>query len=149
MFRAIGVGHSRSLASAAALNWVLKDGLGRLSRCLFTASIASAFDTNLKRVRFSTAVLFSLGIGVELLTPAFPQYFLLLASIANIVKQISLGCYLSTASAVHRSFAVADNLGEVSAKAQIQSVCFDNLGLVLAAFLNFLSKNDQRQLYLL
>lgn len=48
MFRAIGVGHSRSLASAAALNWVLKDGLGRLSRCLFTASIASAFDTNLK-----------------------------------------------------------------------------------------------------
>ncbi|KAA0045852.1 protein root UVB sensitive 4 [Cucumis melo var. makuwa] len=144
MFRAIGVGHSRSLASAAALNWVLKDGLGRLSRCLFTASIASAFDTNLKRVRFSTAVLFSLGIGVELLTPAFPQYFLLLASIANIVKQISLGCYLSTASAVHRSFAVTDNLGEVSAKAQIQSVCFDNLGLVLAAFLNFLTKNDQR-----
>lgn len=75
-------------------------------------------------------------------------------------------------SAVHRSFAVTDNLGEVSAKAQvryipyentdhklfasitfihstihfmqIQSVCFDNLGLVLAAFLNFLTKNDQR-----
>ncbi|XP_023006924.1 protein root UVB sensitive 4 [Cucurbita maxima] len=144
MFRAIGVGRTRSLASAAALNWVLKDGLGRLSRCIYTATIASSFDTNLKRVRFSTAILFSLSIGVELLTPAFPQYFLLLASIANIVKQISLGCYLSTASAVHRSFAVTDNLGEVSAKAQIQSVCFDNLGLILAVLLNFLSKNDQR-----
>lgn len=48
MFRAIGIGFSRSLPSAAALNWVLKDGLGRLSRCIYTASLASAFDTNLK-----------------------------------------------------------------------------------------------------
>ncbi|KAA8547276.1 hypothetical protein F0562_003860 [Nyssa sinensis] len=144
MFRAIGIGYSRSLPSAAALNWVLKDGLGRLSRCIYTASLASAFDTNLKRVRFSTSVLFSLSIGVELLTPAFPQYFLLLASVANIAKQISLACYLATGSAVHRSFAIADNLGEVSAKAQIQSVCFDNLGLMLAAVLNILFKNSQR-----
>lgn len=50
MFRAIGIGYSRSLPSAAALNWILKDGLGRLSRCVYTASFASAFDTNLKVV---------------------------------------------------------------------------------------------------
>ncbi|KAK2981014.1 hypothetical protein RJ640_012173 [Escallonia rubra] len=144
MFRAIGIGYSRSLPSAAALNWVLKDGLGRLSRCIYTASLASAFDTNLKRVRFTTSVMFSLSIGVELLTPAFPQYFLLLASIANIAKQISLACYLATGSAVHRSFALADNIGEVSAKAQIQAVCFDNLGLMLAGALNIVLKNNQR-----
>ncbi|KAF8051830.1 hypothetical protein N665_1662s0003 [Sinapis alba] len=144
MFRAIGIGQSRSLASSAAFNWILKDGLGRLSRCIYTASLASAFDTNLKRVRFSTSVLFSLSIGVELMTPVFPHYFLLLASIANIAKQISLSCYLATGSAVHRSFAVADNLGEVSAKAQIQTVCFDNLGLLLAVLLNMLFQNNQR-----
>ncbi|XP_071693472.1 protein root UVB sensitive 4 [Rutidosis leptorrhynchoides] len=144
MFRAIGIGYAKSLPSAAALNWVLKDGLGRLSRCIYTASLASAFDTNLKRVRFSTSVVFSLSIGVELMTPVFPQYFLLLASIANIAKQISLACYLATGTAVHRSFAVADNLGEVSAKAQIQTVCFDNLGLMLAAALNVMLKNNQR-----
>lgn len=50
----------------------------------------------LKRVSFSTSVLFSLSIGVELLTPAFPKYFLLLASVANIGKQISLACHLAT-----------------------------------------------------
>lgn len=48
MFRAIGIGHSRSLPAAAALNWVMKDGLGRFCRCIYTASLASAFDTNLK-----------------------------------------------------------------------------------------------------
>ncbi|KAJ4843713.1 Protein root UVB sensitive 4 [Turnera subulata] len=146
MFRAIGIGYSRSLPSAAALNWVMKDGLGRLCRCVYTASLASAFDTNLKRVRFSTSVMFSLSIGVELLTPLFPQHFLLLATLANIAKQISLACYLATGSAVHRSFAIADNLGEVSAKSQIQTVCFDNLGLLLAALLNMLFKNNQRLL---
>lgn len=40
--------------------------------------------------------MFSLSIGVELLTPVFPQYFLLLASTANIAKQISLASYLAT-----------------------------------------------------
>lgn len=48
MFRAIGIGSSHALPSAAALNWLLKDGLGRLSRCIYTASLGSAFDTNLK-----------------------------------------------------------------------------------------------------
>ncbi|XP_075474568.1 protein root UVB sensitive 4-like isoform X1 [Primulina tabacum] len=146
MFRAIGFGYSRSLPSAAALNWVLKDGLGRLSRCIYTASLASAFDTNLKRVRFTTSVLFSLSIGVELLTPIFPDNFLLLATMANIAKQISLACHLATGSAVHRSFASSDNLGEVSAKSQIQTVCFDNIGLLLAAALNITFKNNKRLL---
>lgn len=49
-----------------------------------------------KRVRFTTSVLFVASIGLELLTPTFPQCFLLLATIANISKQISLACYLAT-----------------------------------------------------
>ncbi|KAF5186760.1 root UVB sensitive like [Thalictrum thalictroides] len=143
MFRAMGVGFSRSLPSAAALNWVLKDGLGRLSRFVYTASLASTFDTKLKRIRFSTSIVFSLSIGLELLTPFFPHYFLLVATVANIAKQLSLACYLATNSAVHRSFAGADNLCELSAKSQIQTVCFDNLGLMLAALLNMPCKNNQ------
>lgn len=80
------------------LPWKCSICVTLLSLCLMNNSF---YVSHFKRVRFSTAVLFSLGIGVELLTPAFPQYFLLLASIANIVKQISLGCYLSTAVRIH------------------------------------------------
>eukprot|EP01018_Ginkgo_biloba_P002863 Gb_07487 [translate_table: standard] len=144
MLQSIGIGAKRSLPSAAALNWVLKDGLGRLSKFIFTASLGPAFDADLKRVRFSTSVLFSLSIGVELLTLIFPQKFLLLATIANIAKSISMAAYVATSSAIHRSFAIADNLGDVSAKAQIQTVCFDNIGLALAASLNLLCKNNPR-----
>nr|AAC23762.1 hypothetical protein [Arabidopsis thaliana] len=46
MFRAIGIGQSRSLASSAAFNWILKDGLGRLQACLpfVLYPIFSTFD---------------------------------------------------------------------------------------------------------
>ncbi|XP_057868477.2 protein root UVB sensitive 4 isoform X2 [Cryptomeria japonica] len=144
MLLAIGIGAKRSLPSAAALNWVLKDGLGRLSKFIYSASLGSAFDADLKRVRFSTSVLFSLSVGVELLTLIFPQHFLLLATVANIGKSISLAACIATSSAIHRSFAVADNLGDVSAKSQIQMVCFDNIGLALAACLNLFCKNNPR-----
>ncbi|KAL2927958.1 Protein root UVB sensitive 4 [Bienertia sinuspersici] len=53
--------------------------------------------------------------------PCFSRIgFLLLASVANIAKQISLGVLPGNwcKTAVHRSFALADNLGEVSAKSQ-------------------------------
>lgn len=144
MLQAIGIGAKRSLTSTATLNWVLKDGLGRLSKFIYTAILGPAFDADLKRVRFSTAVLFSLSVGVELLTPVFPRNFLLLASMANIAKSISLAAYIATSSAIHQSFAVADNLGDVSAKSQIQTVCFDNIGLALAACFNLLCKNNPR-----
>ncbi|GJX22141.1 protein root UVB sensitive 4 [Tanacetum coccineum] len=42
-----------------------------------------------------TSVVFRFIVGVELMTHAYPQYFLLLASIANIGKKISLLCYLA------------------------------------------------------
>lgn len=144
MLQAIGIGAKRSLTSTATLNWVLKDGLGRVSKFIYTAILGPAFDADLKRVRFSTSVLFSLSVGVELLTPVFPRNFLLLASMANIAKSISLAAYIATSSAIHQSFAVADNLGDVSAKSQIQTVCFDNIGLALAACLNLLCKNNPR-----
>ncbi|GJT35929.1 protein root UVB sensitive 4 [Tanacetum coccineum] len=60
------------------------------------------------------------------------------------VEQSTIATYLGNKTAVHRSFAVADNLSKVSAKAQIQTVCFDNLGLLLVAALNVMIKNNQR-----
>lgn len=48
MLWAIGVGAKRRLPAAAALNWVMKDGLGRLGKLLFAASLGRTFDSNLK-----------------------------------------------------------------------------------------------------
>lgn len=48
MLQAVGVGAQRSLPAAATLNWVLKDGLGRLGRISVGALFGSGFDSDLK-----------------------------------------------------------------------------------------------------
>ncbi|CAK9235372.1 unnamed protein product [Sphagnum troendelagicum] len=136
MLHALGVGGKRGLPSAAALNWVLKDGLGRLGRLMYAAGLGRTFDCNLKRVRFSTSVLFCVSLGLEMLTPVFPHHFLFLATLANMGKSISLAAYLATSSAIHRSFALGDNLADISAKGQAQTVVADNLGLAVAVCIN-------------
>lgn len=45
---AIGIGAKKSLPSAAAINWVLKDGLGRLGRLTVATKFGESFDADLK-----------------------------------------------------------------------------------------------------
>jgi hypothetical protein len=97
-----------------------------------------------QRVRFSTSVLFCVSLGLEMLTPLFPQHFLFLATLANVGKSISLAAYLATSSAIHRSFALGDNLADISAKGQAQTVVADNLGLAVAVCINHFGHNHPR-----
>lgn len=48
LLAAVGVGAQRSLPAAAAINWVLKDGLGRLGRLGVAARFGQSFDADLK-----------------------------------------------------------------------------------------------------
>lgn len=57
----------------------------------------------LQKVRFSTSVLFSVSLGLEMLTPFFPNYFLLFATMANIGKSIALAAYLATSVCIYES----------------------------------------------
>lgn len=45
---AVGVGAKRSLPAAATINWVLKDGLGRLGRLTVATRFGESFDSDLK-----------------------------------------------------------------------------------------------------
>ncbi|KAJ7523319.1 hypothetical protein O6H91_18G046500 [Diphasiastrum complanatum] len=140
MLRAIGVGAQRALPSAAALNWVLKDGLGRFGKLVYAASLGQTFDSDIKRVRFTTSMLFSISLGLEMLTPFFPHHFLLIATLANVGKSISFAAYVSTSSAILKSFALGDNLADIAAKGQVQAVVSDNLGLAIAVAISRIYK---------
>lgn len=55
---AVGVGAKKTLPSAAAINWVLKDGLGRLGRLTVATKFGESFDADLKvRVKMLKAFL--------------------------------------------------------------------------------------------
>ena len=131
LLAAVGVGASRSLPAAAGINWLLKDGLGRVGRLGVAARFGEAFDADIKRFRFATSVLFTASVGLELATPAFPRRFLALAAAANVGKAIGLTTYISTQPSFGASFARGANLADVTAKAQAQQMVVDTAGLAL------------------
>lgn len=61
MLQAVGVGAQRALPASAAINWVLKDGLGRLGRLSVATQWGRSFDADLK-VRFLVCVWESLCV---------------------------------------------------------------------------------------
>ena len=132
LLRAVGVGARASLPAAAATNWVLKDGLGRLGKLAVVGGLGKHFDGDLKHFRFASSVAFNAASSAEMLAPLAANHFLLLASATNAVKSMALAMTLAVQPAFHRTFSVGENMADISAKGQAQHVVADNAGLALA-----------------
>ena len=132
MLQAIGLGATRRLPAAAAVNWVLKDGLGRLGKLSVATNFGREFDSDVKRFRFTSSVVYDCASLVEMLTPFFPKRFLLLATVANIGKSVGITTANEVRAPIQRSFALEENLAEITAKTSAQQVLADNLGLAAA-----------------
>ena len=137
MLRAIGIGARRSLPAAAAFNWLLKDGIGKIGKLAIVARLGSQYDLELKKFRFLSTVICNISCGLEMLTPFSPSNFLLLASLGNVGKSVGLSIALATQPAFHKKFALADNMADITAKSQAQHVVADTIGLGLALGMSY------------
>lgn len=138
---AVGLG-AGAIPLAATVNWVLRDGLGQLGGVIFSSVAGSRFDADPKRWRMAAALALEASALVELLTPLAPAYFLLIASVANIGKNISFLAASASRAAIHKSFAVSENLADVTAKTGSQSIFSSTLGTGLGITLASLIGNE-------
>lgn len=81
MLYAVGLGKG-AIPTAAAVNWVLKDGIGYLSKILLS-KYGRHFDVHPKGWRLFADLLENAAYGLEILTPAFPHQFLLIGAVAG------------------------------------------------------------------
>ena len=132
MLQAVGLGATRRLPAAAAVNWVLKDGLGRLGKLSVATNFGREFDSDVKRFRFTSSVVYDCSSFVEMITPFFPRRFLLLATVANVGKSVGITTANVVRAPIQRSFALEENLAEITAKTSAQQVLADNIGLAAA-----------------
>ena len=95
LFVALGGSQSQAQLAAAAYTWVLKDGIGQLGGILFASRYGGYFDEDIKKWRFFAMSSLNLSILIEIMTLKFPHLFLLLASTANMMKNI---CFLMAAA---------------------------------------------------
>ncbi|GAB5362308.1 hypothetical protein AAMO2058_000785800 [Amorphochlora amoebiformis] len=135
MLYAIGLG-AGAIPMAAALNWVIKDGLGQLGGVLFASCVNSRFDADPKRWRMVAAVSLDAACFLEALTPLAPIFFLPMASIANMGKNVSWLAASATRANIHLSFARRANLADITAKAGSQTVLASTIGTTLGVFIS-------------
>ncbi|KAL0357243.1 UNVERIFIED_CONTAM: protein root UVB sensitive 6 [Sesamum calycinum] len=121
----------QSCTSAVAINWILKDGAGRVGKMLF-ARQGKKFDYDLKQLRFAGDLLMELGAGVELATAAVPHLFLPLACAANVAKNVAAVTSTSTRTPIYKAFAKGENIGDVTAKGECVGNIADLLGTGLS-----------------
>eukprot|EP00958_Prasinococcus_capsulatus_P006392 scaffold604_cov384-Prasinococcus_capsulatus_cf.AAC.2 len=126
----LGVSKAGAAPTAAAVNWVLRDGAGRVGKMLF-ARHGRKFDSDLKQMRFGADVLMELGAGVELATAMAPQHFLPLACLANLAKNVAAMTATSTRSPTYKSFAKTENIGDITAKGECVANSADIAGTAL------------------
>lgn len=135
-----------SIPMAAALNWVLKDGLGQLGGMAFTALyfnspimhrlVNSRLDADSRGWRILSAWLLEISTWLEVLTPLFPRYFLLLATLANMGKNISWLAGSATRAGIRYGFVNAHNMGDLTAKEGSQTVAITVFGTFIGILLS-------------
>ncbi|KAL2339324.1 hypothetical protein Fmac_013770 [Flemingia macrophylla] len=127
LLSSLGVSRNTATPGAVALNWILKDGSGRLGKMFFSRQ-GKKFDYDLKQLRFAGDLLLELGAGVELATAAVPHLFLPLACAANVVKNVAAVTSTSTRTPIYKAFAKGENIGDVTAKGECVGNIADLLG---------------------
>ncbi|XP_050213657.1 protein root UVB sensitive 5 isoform X2 [Mercurialis annua] len=134
LLKAVGVGSftgSTAAASAAAIRWVSKDGIGALGRLFIGGRFGSLFDGDPKQWRMYADFIGSAGSIFDLITQVYPTYFLPLASLGNLTKAVARGLKDPSSRVIQNHFAISGNMGEVAAKEEVWEVGAQWFGLAL------------------
>jgi Vitamin B6 photo-protection and homoeostasis len=132
----LGVGRAEANVSSAVANWIIRDGTGMLGRILFAWLQGLNLDRNCKTWRFMADILLDISLSIELLSGALPvHYFLLLSTVASVLKSVvgvAGGC---TRAALTLHQARRNNMADVSAKDGSQETAVGLVGMLLGLLL--------------
>ncbi|RAL52160.1 unnamed protein product [Cuscuta campestris] len=137
LLKAVGVGSfsgTAAAASAAAIRWVSKDGIGALGRLFIGGKFGNLFDDDPKQWRMYADFIGSSGSIFDLSTALYPAYFLPLASLGNLAKAVARGLKDPSFRVIQNHFAVSENVGDIAAKEEVWEVTAELFGLAIGIF---------------
>ncbi|KAI4372154.1 hypothetical protein MLD38_010425 [Melastoma candidum] len=124
---AVGLGKG-AIPTAAAINWVLKDGIGYVSK-IFLSKFGRHFDVHPKGWRLFADLLENAAFGLEMLTPAFPHLFVPVGAAAGASRSAAALIQAATRSCFYAGFAAQRNFAEVIAKGEAQGMVSKAIGI--------------------
>ncbi|XP_074414303.1 RUS family member 1 isoform X5 [Zonotrichia albicollis] len=135
VLEAVGVGDGSASVTGAALTWLLRDGVGIVTRIGFVWLQGSHLDCEAKQWRFVADLLNDVALVLEILAPywlSFGPALLVMAAAARCVVGVAGGA-TRAALAVHQ--ARRDNVADVAAKDSSQETLVNGAGLLLSLLL--------------
>ena len=123
----VGLG-AGSIPLAAAIQWILKDGVGHAGAIVYATSVNTRFDADAKRYRFQATLALTVADFVAVLMPLVPQHFFLLASLSSTTSSIANLATVSARARIMACFAKQGNLADCVRAGQTQGKLMSLLG---------------------
>ncbi|CAJ0581753.1 unnamed protein product, partial [Mesorhabditis spiculigera] len=135
VLKGAGVGNEAATALAASMTWLVKDGLGMVGRILFASAKGSQLDYDCKKWRLVADVLNDCAFFIDLLSPLWPNWFLLSACCSSLFRCVVGVAGGATRTTIVQHQARRNNLADVAAKDGSQETLVNALALVVSLVL--------------
>eukprot|EP00967_Tisochrysis_lutea_P039806 scaffold47736_cov35-Tisochrysis_lutea.AAC.2 len=126
----VGVG-AGAVPMAAAIQWVLKDGVGHATAIGYATAVNTRFDADARRYRFHSTFLNTVADMIAVTMPLAPTMFpvlgvqipsfLLLASLSSATSGVAGVAHAAARARVMASFALRGNLADCTRAGQTQA----------------------------
>jgi hypothetical protein len=137
---AVGAG-AGAVPLSAAIQWVLKDGLGHAAAVVYATAVNTRFDADARRYRFQSSVANTVADMIAVAMPLAPASFvilgthmpsfLVLASLSSATSGIAGVAHAAARARVMASFALRGNLADCTRAGQTQAKLMSLVGTAL------------------
>ncbi|MCP9262089.1 hypothetical protein DINM_005384 [Dirofilaria immitis] len=134
VLRGAGVGNKAASAMAAAISWLLKDGIGLIARIFFAWLYSPYLDADCKQWRLIADCFNDLAFCLDLIAPIFPKLFTLIVCLSSMVRAVVSVAGGATRTTIINHQAISDNAGDVAAKDGSQETVINIFALFVAYY---------------
>uniref|UniRef100_A0A915Q620 Protein root UVB sensitive/RUS domain-containing protein n=1 Tax=Setaria digitata TaxID=48799 RepID=A0A915Q620_9BILA len=135
VLRGAGVGNEAASTMAAAIAWLLRDGIGMIARILFAWFYSPYLDADCKQWRLVADCFNDLASCLDLITPIFPNLFTLIICLSSMLRAVVGVAGSATRTTVTNHQAISDNVGDVAAKDGSQETLVNVFALLCSLLL--------------
>ena len=138
----VGIGSTSVAPTTAAMNWLLRDGVGMVGGLIFASRFGTRLNQNVKSWRLWADMINNVGMTLEIIAPAYPRIFIPMICLAALCRSLC-GISAGAANAVISSHwgKRNSNIADVQAKNGNQATVVNLSCLALALLFGKFSKH--------
>ena len=143
ILQGVGVGAAEASLVSGTLSWIVRDGVGMVSRIAFASCVASDLDYDAKKWRLVADLTNDTALMIEVFSTYLPaSWFIVAVCIASFFKAVTGVAGGSARASLTQHFAVRQNTADVAAKDGSQETAANLIGMLLGMLVTVLVPAD-------